>query len=358
MFKFSQLRRIHLEITNNCQASCPMCSRNINGGVVNPLIQVNNWTLENFKNVINSEVLTNLEGINFCGNFGDPLLNNDLLEMVEHVVATNPFVSIHIHTNGSLRNTAWWTRLATALPKRHVVVFAIDGLKDTHSVHRIGTDYDQVIHNASSFIKAGGIAEWTFIRFKHNAHEVESAKVLASELGFKSFVMKDSSRFVVDTEFPVLDKHGNVTHYLQPATESKIVFLKKQDILNYKKIAEDSIIDCYALKYKEIYIDAFGRLFPCCWIASAPYNYIDLESEIAHVRQEILKQYHMLIEDLGGIDNIDTKNRSVKEIVDSEEYQTVWDKYWHEQKLITCARTCGTNKLSKPRDQFIISEEL
>jgi MoaA/NifB/PqqE/SkfB family radical SAM enzyme len=358
MFKFNELRRIHLEITNNCQASCPMCSRNINGGGNNPLIQINNWTLENFKDIISFEVLENLEGINFCGNFGDPLLNNDLIEMVEYVVATNPHVSIHIHTNGSLRNTAWWTRLAKALPTRHVVVFAIDGLKDTHGIHRIGTDYEQIIHNASSFIQAGGIAEWAFIRFKHNAHQVESARSLATELGFNSFVMKDSSRFVIDTKFPVLDKQGKVTHYLEPANESKIVFLKKQDISNYKKIAEASIIDCYALKYKEIYIDAFGRVFPCCWLASAPYNYIDTESDITHVRQEILKQYHLLIEDLGGIDNIDTKNRSVKEIVDSLEYQTVWDKYWHEEKLITCARTCGVNKFSKPRDQFIISEVL
>jgi len=358
MFKFAELRRIHLEITNNCQAGCPMCSRNINGGGDNPLITVNNWTLEHFKNVINSEVLEHLEGINFCGNFGDPLLNNDLIEMAEHVVATNPSVSIHIHTNGSLRSTAWWARLATALPERHVVVFALDGLEDTHSIHRIGTDYNQIIRNASAFIQAGGIAEWTFIRFKHNEHQVESARSLASELGFNSFVMKDSSRFVIDTNFPVVDKQGNVTHYLQPADESKIVFLKKQDISNYKRIAEDSTIDCYALKYKEIYIDAFGRLFPCCWLASAPYNYIDKESDVAHVRQEILNQYHMLVADLGGIDNIDTKNRSVKEIVDSVEYQTVWDKYWHTEKLVICARTCGVNKLSKPRDQFIISEVL
>jgi len=358
MFTFSELRGIHLEITNNCQAGCPMCNRNINGGGDNPLIQINSWTLEHFKKTINSEVLTQIEGINFCGNFGDPLLNNDLIEMIEYVVDNNPTIVIHIHTNGSLRSTAWWSRLAKALPKQHVVVFAIDGLEDTHSLYRIGTDYNQIIKNASSFIQAGGIADWTFIRFKHNAHEVDTARKLATELGFKIFVVKDSSRFVIDTKFPVLDKQGNVTHYLEPASDSKIVFLKKQDISDYKKIVENSTIDCYALNHKEIYIDAFGRLFPCCWLASSPYNYIDVKSESAHVRQEILKQYYLLIEDLGGIDNIDTKNKSVKEIIDSIEYQSVWEKYWHEEKLITCARTCGVNKFSKPRDQFIISKSL
>jgi hypothetical protein len=63
----------------------------------------------------------------------------------------------------------------------------------------------------------------------------------------------------------------------------------------------------------------------------------------------------MLIADLG---NIDTATRSVKDIINSTEYQTVWDKYWNEEKLITCARTCGVNKLSKPIDQFSNRETL
>ena len=39
MFSFSDLENIHLEITNRCQASCPMCSRNYHGGLENPLIK-------------------------------------------------------------------------------------------------------------------------------------------------------------------------------------------------------------------------------------------------------------------------------------------------------------------------------
>ena len=43
----------------------------------------------------------------------------------------------------------------------------------------------------------------------------------------------------------------------------------------------------------------------------------------------------------------------LKDVIDSNSWQTVWHKYWHSEKLITCARTCGVNKLSKPKDQFI-----
>lgn len=355
MFKFNELKQIHLEITNNCQASCPMCSRNHHGLMDNPLIKINNWSLDHFKQVINLEVLSQVKSLYFCGNFGDPLLNNDLLEMCKYASNTAPNVQIRIHTNGSLRNSAWWKELAHVLPSNHVVVFAIDGLKDTHSLYRIGTDFDKIIDNAYDFIQAGGNAEWAYIRFKHNAHQVDAAKKLAKEVGFNSFVMKDSSRFVMDKKFPVLNENGDTINFLEPADESKIVFIKKSDVDNYKAMVSASTIDCYSVNTKEVYIDAFGKLFPCCWLASTPYNYTEPSSPIFAVKQDIQDQYNMLIADLG---NIDTATRSVKDIIDSTEYQTIWDKYWNEEKLITCARTCGVNKLSKPIDQFSNRETL
>ena len=65
MFKFSELHQIHLEITNNCQASCPMCSRNHHGGIDNPLIKINSWTLEHFRHTINQEVLDQINALYF-----------------------------------------------------------------------------------------------------------------------------------------------------------------------------------------------------------------------------------------------------------------------------------------------------
>ena len=158
MFKFSELKDIHLEITNNCQASCPMCSRNRNGGLANPLIKLNNWSLEDFKTIMTPEVLNQVNGFFFCGNFGDPILNKQLIDMCRYSTEINPNLNIRIHTNGSARTTTWWSSLAKALPKKHTVVFALDGLSDTHSIYRIGTSFENIIENARAFIAAGGIA--------------------------------------------------------------------------------------------------------------------------------------------------------------------------------------------------------
>jgi MoaA/NifB/PqqE/SkfB family radical SAM enzyme len=355
VFKFDQLQQAHLEITNNCQASCPMCARNRNGGLENPLIRLNDWTLEEYKTIMSPEVLNQLDGFFFCGNFGDPILNKDLIDMCRYSTEVNPSLNIRVHTNGSARPVSWWKELAGALPKTHNVVFALDGLDDTHSIYRIGTNFNTILKNAKAFIEAGGTAEWCFIRFKHNQDQVEQARQLSKELGFATFVMKNSSRFMLEPKVDVLDKSGNVTHIIEPATDTPLKFIDKQVINSYKKIMAESVIDCQALNQKEIYIDAFKNVFPCCWIASSPYTYID-ENDAASVRYEMLSQYHDIVESFGGIDKLNAVTNTVKDIVDSDSYQQLWFNYWNERSLITCARMCGrapTSNFAKSRDQVV-----
>jgi len=350
MFRFDELRQIHLEITNNCQASCPMCNRNINSGLENPLINIRNWTLEEFKMVMSSEVLNQLDSFYFCGNFGDPILNNDLIKMCAYSKITAPNTSIAIHTNGGARTIDWWRKLAHSLPVGHKVVFALDGLSDTHHIYRVGTKFETIIENAKAFISEGGNAEWVFIKFKHNEHQVNEARELSIKLGFNSFVLKNSIRFILEPKINVIDRNGMTTHFIEPASDVEMKFIDKKIIDNYKQIVKNSVINCKSKNEKEIYIDAHGDLLPCCWLASVPYSYINPDQAI-EVRYEMRRQHNELIEKLG---NVNVFTRSIKEIIESEEYQSIWDNYWTDNKLITCARTCGINTdFAKPRDQIV-----
>jgi MoaA/NifB/PqqE/SkfB family radical SAM enzyme len=349
VFKFNELKQIHLEITNNCQAACPMCNRNIDGGLDNPLIKIRNWSFDEFKTIMSPEVLGQIESYYFCGNFGDPILNNDLIKMCAWSKITAPTVRVAVHTNGGARNTDWWRTLAQALPDDHRVVFALDGLEDTHHLYRVGTKYETVIENAKAFIDAGGKAEWVFIKFKHNEHQVEEAQRRSIELGFKSFVLKNSSRFILEPRVKVVDRTGELMHYIEPATETPLKFIDKKIIDAYKQIVDNSVIECKVQREKEVYIDAYGDLFPCCWLASVPYTYLDPDDAL-EVRSEMLKQHHEMVASLG---DINTKTRPIKSIVNSDEYQTVWNAYWTTNKLITCARTCGDGNFAKPKDQIV-----
>jgi MoaA/NifB/PqqE/SkfB family radical SAM enzyme len=356
MFKFNELKQIHLEISSNCQASCPMCTRNIHGGLENELLSVSDWTANRFKTIINQEVLQQVESLYFCGNYGDPLLNKDLLEMIEYSVAERHDIDIRIHTNGSLRSKDWWTQLATILPEKHLVVFALDGLEDTHSLYRIGTDFDMIVRNARAFIAAGGKARWNFITFQHNEHQLESCRELAKEMGFESFHEKQTSRFIGSKEFKVFDRDGTVTHTLLPPGEQKIAFIDRKTVENYKEVIKTATISCQVEDERSIYIDAQGLLWPCCFLASVPYQYATPDKLVYNFMNDSTTSLLDAIKDFGGIDGLDLRKRSIEEIVNSTVWQSMWNKRFEDKSILMCARVCGKfpeAEVSQCRDQFL-----
>ena len=354
MFEFEELNALHLEITTRCQASCPMCSRNYRGGMDNPNLKLEDWTFDDFKNIIDDKVLAQVNHIYFCGNFGDPIINHDLIPMIEYV-RDNSDCQIRIHTNGGARTKQWWRDLAKAMPDNHCVIFGIDGLEDTHHIYRVGTRYERVIANAQAYIEAGGEAEWVFIKFKHNEHQVELARQRARELGFARFTVKNSTRFM-EPSFRVLDNDGAVVGQLEPPSDNQVVLVDARMLKKFDSWMDGAEIKCYVQGNKELYIDAHKHLFPCCFLASTPYNYIEPGAIISPIKAKIREQYDDLISTLGGIDNLDLTKRSMRDIVSDDRWQSAWDTYWNDKKLITCARTCGVNRemdISKPADQFV-----
>jgi MoaA/NifB/PqqE/SkfB family radical SAM enzyme len=358
MFKFNQLKAIHVELTNNCQASCPMCARNNHGGLPNPNINITEITLEHFKKIFSQEVLTQIDHIYFCGNYGDPILSNYLLEIISYCSETNPQLHVAVHTNGSARTAKWWRSLYRVLPEKHCVHFALDGLEDTHHLYRTGTDFNKIIDNAKEFIACGGTAEWVFLSFKHNEHQIEQARTLATRLGFKSFSHKATGRFLEKPWFDVVDSTGQITYKIEPPTEHKITFVKREVIENYKHYVAQAEIQCGVSDTKEVYVDAYGHIWPCCFIGAVPYTYAT-PSELTHTyHKETKDEIKNLLEYIG---NNDLRIRSIQDTIDSSEWQSVWSKYWSEKKLSTCARTCGKfpeKIITQYGDQFLKVEEI
>lgn len=347
MFSFDQLQTVQVEITNRCQASCPMCLRNIHGGVENPSLILSDWSIDIFQKIFNNEVLSQIKCINFCGDYGDPIINSNLIDMCGYVKDHKPDITIHISTNGSAHNVNWWRSLARALPKNHSVIFALDGLADTHSIYRIGTNYNNIIRNATAFISEGGTAEWMFIRFKHNEHQVDTARKIAADLGFKKFSTKDSKRF--GKRYPVLSNKGNIDYYLEPPSNSDIKPVEFKDLKNYKEWKND--ISCFTFDSKELYIDANGYLMPCCLIGSFLYANYDVElykkygvlddTSITGIAREVQLEVFSIIRDLGGLDALDSKIKSVKEIMNSETWKTLMQQKWNEKSSSACKILCG-----------------
>ena len=56
MYRYEDIKTIHLEVTQNCQAACPMCDRNCNGEGVNPHIKLDELSLQDCKKIFSPAV--------------------------------------------------------------------------------------------------------------------------------------------------------------------------------------------------------------------------------------------------------------------------------------------------------------
>jgi MoaA/NifB/PqqE/SkfB family radical SAM enzyme len=265
---------IHIELTDKCQASCPMCARNYGGGAERPFVGKHDISLEDFKSWFSPKFLKNIKNFYACGNYGDPIIAKDCLEIFEYVRSCTDG-RLSIHTNGSARSTKWWINLANVLAGHHEVTFGIDGFAESHVRYRRGTDWNKIIENARAFINAGGVATVDCLVFKHNEHEVEEFTTEMLKIGFKSVNVKSTGRFYDMEKFPVLSTTGETEYYLEPVERQeykKINFLKLNDISNNIKIWEDEVssssISPKCIQKNEIYIDARGTVYPCCWVGS------------------------------------------------------------------------------------------
>lgn len=201
-------------------------------------------------------------------------MNPEGADVVEYLRQNNPGMEITISTNGGARDSEFWTKLARSGAE---VLFALDGLDDTHSLYRQNTIWSVVIKNAKIFMDAGGRAVWKMIRFKHNHHQIEECRAMAKALGFYRFDLVDHGR---DTG-PVFDQNGRLCHVMgdyQGETRFEVLFQKKtNDSVMLEDIAADRSprhkISCETKRLGSIYIAANGDVSPCCYTGFYPQTY-------------------------------------------------------------------------------------
>jgi MoaA/NifB/PqqE/SkfB family radical SAM enzyme len=192
MYRYEDLAEVHIELTTRCNASCPQCPRNLSGGAVNPALPMAELDLDDVRRILPVELVRRLRKLYACGNYGDAMVARDTLAVFEHLRRENATMELGMFTNGSGRTPTFWADLAKVTS---YVRFSIDGLEDTNHLYRRGTQWAHIMESVSAFIAAGGRAEWDFIVFRHNEHQIDRARALAEKLGFRRFFLKKTSRF-------------------------------------------------------------------------------------------------------------------------------------------------------------------
>lgn len=269
------VQKLHVEPSSHCNARCPGCPRNLNGYNIDDLFKKTHLTVERF-----SEILTQYPKVNsllFNGNLGDPMMNPDILSLINVAKHVD---SLRITTNGSIGKLDTFEKIGAM--ENVIMTFSIDGLEDTNHLYRQDVEWSKVMERAKKFIGAGGRAEWKFIIFRHNQHQVEEARNLSKELGFENFEVMDHSR----NNFIALNRDGTVSHRILPADIDTFVDQKRdhskanrphefdleQELDKIKEVRKTfhtngsyERFDCEHLGEKSVYVSAEGELFPCCY---------------------------------------------------------------------------------------------
>lgn len=389
-FNYNELSQLHIELTNACNAACPMCTRfHVNSPLVRPDLTIDQITIEKFKKYFPPEVIKKLEIILFCGVHGDPGMAKDLYEICEYIAETNPNTAVRMNTNGGMRKPDFWKKLGELFAKqrqdhwRWIVTWSIDGLKDTNHLYRRNVVWENLMANAKAFIDAGGFADWDYLIFKHNEHQLDEAKALAEDMGFMRFYPKkalgvDNGQKLV--RMSAMTKDGKLDYFIDAPVNPKNRNLETPsesgiddtywefDFDHYKNLKaekktyndyprrvataydmlrsennetlDNAVIKCKAetmSKGKEIFVDNFGRVMPCCYIGTH-LNGTHSDSHSLQLHYE-MNRY--------GWEPFDLNNHSLKEIMEAHHLDRVFTDSWNkpsckEGKMAYCANICGT----------------
>jgi len=349
-----------------------MCARNVSGTTKNLELPMSELSISDIKSFFSPQLLSRFEHVMFCGVYGDPIVAKDTLPAVKYFKESG-VEQIWFHTNGAARSTDWWRELAQYFKgPEDRVVFNVDGLADTNGLYRIGTSWEKIMANMHAFISAGGTATWCFLVFKHNEHQIDEAKELATKMGVKRFRVRRTSRFRNQPgSFDLLPRqvyrqledeerkkvlsgteeelHDFVEYEIYPPDHPEYrnidsaVKLKEinEEYGSFDQYLDKAKINCINQhKFKRLYLDFEARLWPCCFIPADIYSF--------HQKNKFKKDFDEKVVKAWGSEFNDIRKNSLEEILEHPWFREKLVDSWSNKiadkdnpRLLKCARTCG-----------------
>lgn len=300
---------IDIETTSYCNAKCPFCNRN------SIAFKPKHLDIEVIKKLPFNEISVAL----LLGNKGDTIFYPKLFELIEWI-RDNAKTWIQIHTNASIRDRYWWAELSKLLKSQGAVVYALDGLEDTHKLHRIGTNFHKIIENITAFNEKGGKSICQFLKFKHNEHQIDELKVIVKSIGSEKFWIRKSREYSQILQRP----DGVKTRHEMSKEKTKI--------------------KCVFLSKPSFYLTVDGEIRPCCFMADDDY--------VGNFKQHFYEDIHNiqhLIAYRKDPKSINLHHNSFSDIMNSRYYMHIKANY---KRLFRCNQKC------KATFEDIVDEEL
>lgn len=368
-----RIHYLHIEISTLCNAACPCCPRfETNTPLTPDSLKLGFIDIRTFKEWFPPSIMSRVKYLNFCGNHGDPATNPDLPEILEYCGQFENINKIEFHTNGGMKNPAFWKKVATAAnnskSKEVHAVFSIDGLKDTNHIYRRNVKWDKLIKNLEAYestTKRTTTVE--FLVFKHNEHQIEEAKTFFGNLNikpiFKAPINLDDGENI--TPVPVQNDKGGILYWIYPTDVAnfKPTYIKSdakvvKSIMPSVKGSKDtgfSTEDLDLIKQadktrivprcsnNDLYVEVDGFVHQCCFVATGFYreraeylagNYVPVAS------RQLLGSMEAI-----GFDKFSLNSNTLESIIENKLLKNLYNASWEnkvsEGKKIHCTQTCG-----------------
>lgn len=254
---------IRLDASTICQLKCPACYMRKNPDLVKKGCKIGSLSFENFKKLIDDNILEKIE----LSNSGEIFMNKELVKIIEYGYKNGITMTI---TNGV--NLNYLTdEQAEALVKYKVdtITVSLDGAsQETYEIYRQGGNYKQVLNNVKKIIKYKKkyksqfpFINWKFIVFGHNEHEIEKAKKEAKKLGVDEIIfdmnwdkdyspIKNPEKVKELTGIDALDINTSPVVQLQQYLDGKIEWYFCRDLWEPQINWDGQVLGCCA-NYKE-----------------------------------------------------------------------------------------------------------
>ena len=330
-----------IDITSHCNARCAFCVRQIDGTTdVRTDLPLHNFDFEVWKRFCSED--TNgmiINEVTLNGNWGDPMMHPDLVEMIEVLARYHPEAQLMVHTNGSMRTIKFWEDFAVACRKfrNHVVMFAIDGMEDTHSIYRVRTKWDKIIENMKAFCSKDGRARGIMTIFKHNKHQIEQVKQVCKDAGAIEFETRHShgahtiqSGVVLEEDTSVEPEHISFT--IEDGTGPAMSDQRDFDL--YEKLIVPPVKSkCPWFADRKVQIDPWARVWPCCHV-----SYFGIDYEGSFIDELVDNSF------IGARDSNDLNKENLFDILNNEWFSDTLSNAIDGADWKQCRETCGVTK--------------
>ncbi|NBO71121.1 MAG: radical SAM protein [Bacteroidetes bacterium] len=374
------IHELHIELSSHCNAACPGCTRNISGGKTKNNLVLAQVSLEQFTNWFPEEISSKVNTWVLCGTSGDPATCKDLIEIVDYIRETSPNSTIHVNTNGGVRNADFWYELGKRFSKDKFgqIVFSIDGLEDTNHIYRRNVRWEKLWENFNSAVRSGARIIWDYLVFSHNEHQIDIAKDICDKLGVHLEIKKPLG-FENTEKYPVYDKEGNFEYFIRKPSEKyshtfnynegesfsdKIDLKQTEERFEHDKEVfagnlpetpefkkrydtpkeyidemDSRLIEPKCFKVngsRTFYVNSTGDLFPCCWMDAA------LKNNYERIDQYQIKKWHM--EQIKTA-CINLNQETFLNIINGSYYKNLFQSWQKttcsDGKLFVCTSACG-----------------